>query len=163
MDFLIHHMLATSARRFPNNEALVHGSERLSYSEVERSVSALADGLQAAGLKRGERIGILLGPSIAQVVSIFAASKANLVCVPINHLLFPEQVAHIMRDCRMRALITTKSRLADLAEVLANIPSLAFVVVSGEGEVPAFKVPVHGFETLSASAAPRVCDQSIEK
>src|SRR5262245_14083522 len=104
MDFLIHHMLATSARRFPNKEALVHGSERLTYCEIEKSANALADGLQAAGLKRGERIGIFLGPSIAQAVSIFAASKANLVFVPINHLLFSEQVVHIMRDCRMRAL-----------------------------------------------------------
>src|SRR5262245_8077871 len=128
MDFLIHHMLSASAQRFPNKEALVHGSQRLTYLDVEKSVNALAHGLQNTGLKRRERVGILLEPSVAQALSIFAASKAGSVFVPINHLLFPEQVAHIMRDCRMTALITTKSRLARLKDVLASIPSLAFVV-----------------------------------
>jgi len=163
MDFLIHHMLATSAQRLPDKEALVHGSQRLSYSEVDRSVNALAHGLQSAGLQRGERIGIFLEPSIAQALSLFAASKAASVFVPVNHLLFPEQVAHIMRDCRMKALITTKSRLADLAGVLSEVPSLSFVVVVGEGDTPAVPIPVYSFETFAAASADCVRDQSIGK
>ena len=163
MDFLIHHMLATSAQRLPNKEALVDGSHRLTYSEVERTVNAVACGLQAAGLKRGDRVGILLEPSVAQAISIFAASKANSVFVPINHLLFPEQVGHIMKDCGMRALITTKPKLSSLATVIPTIPSLAFVVGSGEGDCPPVKLPFHRFEDLSADATPRFCDQSIDK
>jgi acyl-CoA ligase (AMP-forming) (exosortase A-associated) len=163
MDFLIHHMLRTNAQRLPNKEALVHGSQRLTYSEVERFVNAVAHGLRHAGLQRGERVGILLEPSIAQAVSIFATSKAGSVFVPINHLLFPEQVAHIMRDCGMRALITTKSRLASLAGVLSDVPSLAFVVVSGDGaSSPRLQVPVYSFESFAAATG-CVRDQAIEK
>src|SRR5262249_27894523 len=163
MDFLIHHMLTTSAQRLPGKEALVHGSQRLTYSEVDTAVNALAHGLSSAGVRRGERVGILFGPSIAQVLSIFAVSKANAVFVPINHSLFPEQVAHIMRDSGMRALITTKSHLSDLAGILSSIPSLTFVVVSGEGDSPAVELPVLSFEDLTSRAMPCMRDQIIEK
>src|SRR5687767_14615454 len=108
MDYLIHHMLRSSARRLPHKEALVHGAGRMTYSEVDRAVSALANGLRNAGLERGERLGIFLEPSLPQAISIFAASSANAVFVPINHLLHPEQVAHIMADCEVKALITTR-------------------------------------------------------
>jgi len=156
-------MLLTNAQRLPNKEALVDGSRRLSYAEVARTVNAVAHGLRAAGLKRGERIAILLEPTVTQALSIFAASKANAVFVPINHLLFPEQVAHIMKDCSTKGLIITRSRLASYADVISSIPSLEFVVVAGHGDSPALKIPTFSFEALSENVAPNLQDQSIEK
>src|SRR5438093_4972436 len=105
MDFLIHHMLRSSAARHPEKQALVHETQRLSYRQVEYAVKALGYGLKNAGVERGDRIGILLEPSVAQALSIFAVSQANAAFVPINHLLFPEQVAHIVNHCRMKGLI----------------------------------------------------------
>src|SRR5581483_11041386 len=95
MDFLVHHVLRRSARRSPDKEALVHGSERLSYAEVARRSAGLAEGLRRAGVGRGDRVGIYLDASVPQVLSIFGVSQAGAVFVPINSLLFPEQVAHI--------------------------------------------------------------------
>ena len=115
MDFLIHHMLRTSARRLPDKEALVHGPQRLSYREVERRVSGLAQGLRDAGLHRGERIGIYLDASVAQALSIFAVSRAGGVYVPISGLLFPEQVAHIAGDCRGRDDARLRCRVRSFA------------------------------------------------
>ena len=65
MDFLIWHLLRESARRLPEKEALVHGEERLTYREVADRVARLAAGLQEAGLRRGDRIGIYLEVSVA--------------------------------------------------------------------------------------------------
>ena len=153
MDFLIWHLLRESARRSPDKEALVHGEERLSYGEVARRVNGLAAGLSDAGLRRGDRMGIYLDPSVAQAVSIFGISRAEAVYVPINALLHPEQVVHIARDCGMKGLITTASKLASLAEVLLQAPSLEFLVVVGPGEAPA-RLPVHRFEEFSARTLP---------
>ena len=52
MDFLIHHMLRTSARRFPDKEALVHRDSD-SPTEVAQRVSGLAQGLRQAGRAGG--------------------------------------------------------------------------------------------------------------
>jgi len=150
MDFLIHHMLRSSAQRLPNKEAMVHGKERLNYSEVARRTAGLARGLREAGLQRGDRIGIYLEASVPQVVSIFGISEAGGVYVPINAQLFAEQVAHIAKDCGMKGLITTASKLAALEGTLKEIPSLEFLVVVDEGTTPVVKLPVHHYEALCA-------------
>lgn len=151
MDFLIHHMLQTSALRSPDKEALVHGQQRLTYREVVREASGLATGLHQAGLRRGERLGIYLEPSAQQVLSIFAASEASAVFVPINASLYPEQVAHIAKDCGMAALITTAAKLSSLAEVLPQIPSLRFIVLTSENGAPSVSLPIHLFNALCAT------------
>jgi acyl-CoA ligase (AMP-forming) (exosortase A-associated) len=163
MDFLLHHMPRSSAARHPEKEALVHGAQRLTYAEVERAVSALAYGLTAAGVERGDRVGIFLEASVPQALSIFAASQANGAFVPINHLLFPEQVAHIINDCRMKALITTEAKLATLLPILSQTPSLSFVVVVGEGGSTKISLPVYDFEELCARDVPAPAELCIEK
>jgi acyl-CoA ligase (AMP-forming) (exosortase A-associated) len=164
MDFLIWHLLRESVQRAPDKEALVHGDQRLSYGEVGRRTAGLATGLKKAGLKRGERVGIYLEASVPQVISIFGVSQAEGVYVPINALLRADQVMHVACDCGMKALITTAAKLASLAEVIPQIPSLEFVVVVGEGVLPETRLPVHRFEEFCATEPPRVwAESSIEK
>jgi acyl-CoA ligase (AMP-forming) (exosortase A-associated) len=164
MDFLIHHMLRASARRHPDKEALVHGEERLSYREVDRRVTALADGLRGAGTERGDRVGIYLDASVAQTLSIFAVSRADAVYVPINGLLFPDQVGHIARDCQMKGIVTTREKLVALSPVLKDIPSLEFLVLVGDGGPVDAPLAVHGFEDLCRGPAPAPWrERAIEK
>jgi acyl-CoA ligase (AMP-forming) (exosortase A-associated) len=164
MDYLIHHILRTSAKRAPEKEALVHNGERLNYQDVARQVGGLAIGLQQAGLQRGDRIGIYLDPSVPQVLSIFAVSQAGGVFVPINQLLFPDQVTHIANDCKMRGLITTQSKLGNLASVLENIPSLEFAVVVHDAQPWKVSIALHSFEEMCALQSPEPWkDAAIEK
>ncbi len=164
MQYLIYHMLSSSARRSPLKEALVHVDERLNYLEVVRRVDGLAAGIRDSGLRRGDRVGIYLDTSVPQVISIFGISRAEGVFVPINALLHAEQVQHIARDCGMKGLITTPSKLATLSEVLPQIPSLKFLVVVGEGDLPDSSLPVYRYEEFCLRALPAEWrETSIEK
>jgi acyl-CoA ligase (AMP-forming) (exosortase A-associated) len=164
MDYLVHHMLRTTADRLPDKEALVHGTERLSYRDVARRVSGLARGLRAAGIGRCERVGIYLEPSVAQVVSIFGVSQAGGTFVPINAVLLMDQVAHIIRDCRMKALITTPAKLATLAEVLPELNTLEFVVLTGDSLPATPPRPAFSFEALcSREPEPEFREDNISK
>jgi acyl-CoA ligase (AMP-forming) (exosortase A-associated) len=164
MDFLIWHLLRDGVRRMPDKEALVHGDQRLTYGEVARRTAGLATALRAAGMKRGERVGIYLEASVPQVISMFGVSQGEGVYVPINAVLHAEQVMHIARDCSMKALVTTAAKLASLADVLPQIPSLEFLVVTGDGEMPEGKLPVHRLEDLCATEPPAIWrESSIEK
>jgi acyl-CoA ligase (AMP-forming) (exosortase A-associated) len=164
MDFLVHHMLRASAEKSPEKEAVVHGSKRLTYAQLAQQTKGLAIGLRKAGMYRGDRVGIYLEASIPQVVSIFGISEAGGAYVPINSLLFPDQVGHIAKDCEMKGLITTPAKLATLSEVLEQIPSLEFVFLTNEGETPKTKLPVHSFEEFTSSTANKTWrEDSIEK
>lgn len=148
MDYLVHHMLQTSAQRLPEKEALVHGAERLTYRELADRVESVAAALHNAGIQRGDRVGIYLEASVPQVVAIFAVSRAGGVFVPINSDLFPDQVSHIVRDCGMKALITSGSRMPDLAGALASISTLEFVVAVGTSLPAGLQMPVYSYEGL---------------
>jgi acyl-CoA ligase (AMP-forming) (exosortase A-associated) len=148
LDFLVHHILRSSAERFPEKEALVHGDQRLTYAAVAGQTASLASGLQRAGLRRGDRIGIFLKPSISQVLSFFAVSLAGGVFVPINDTLFPHQVVHIAQDCRMKGLITDATSLANLTPDIKNISSLEFLVLLKGKAYPDTHLPTHIFEQL---------------
>jgi acyl-CoA ligase (AMP-forming) (exosortase A-associated) len=150
MDYLVHHMLQSSAARLPDKEALVHGVERLTYREVARRVEGLAQGLRDVGIGRGDRVGIYLEPSVAQVISLFGVSRAGATFVPINAVLLCDQVAHIMRDCGMKALITTPEKLAGLVEVLPELPALQFAVLTGDGWPANPPLSTHRFNDLCA-------------
>ncbi len=170
MDYLIHHMLQSSALRFPQKEAMVHGQVRLSYSEVASRCASVATSLRQAGLERGDRVGIYLDPSIDQVLSIFSICQAGGVYVPVNTVLFPEQVAHIVRDCGMKALITTPEKLKSLLPVLKEIPSLEFYIVTGESNgyghdgLAREDRPVHRLQEMLKTESPaKWVDSGISK
>jgi len=164
MDFLIWHLLRRSACANPEKEALVHGEVKLSYGQVARRTAGLATALRSGLLDRGDRVGIYLDASVPQVISIFSVSQAEGVYVPINTLLHSDQVMHIAKDCGMKGLITTPAKLASLAEVIPQIPTLQFLIVTGEVETRVPGITVHRFESLCASEPPAVWREStIEK
>jgi acyl-CoA ligase (AMP-forming) (exosortase A-associated) len=163
MDFLLHHMLTSSANRFPDKEALVHGSDRLTYAQVEMMVSGLAAGLRAAGVQRGDRVAILLEPSVPQSLSLFSVSSAGAVFVPLNHVLFPDQVKHILNDCRVKAIITTGIKLADLESLIDDVPSLEFAVLTDIHDCPETHLPVFDFKNLVSTPVSTISELSIEK
>ncbi len=169
MDFLVHHMLHTSARRLSDKEALVHGSQRLTYAEVARQAVGLATGLRQLGLQPEDRVGIWLGPSVPQVLAIFGVAQAGGAFVPINDALFPNQVAHITSDCRMKGLIVDQAKLTSILDMIDTTPSLEFVIVVKNSALqaaplPTTRVPVYYFENLCTAIPPTTWqDWGIEK
>jgi acyl-CoA ligase (AMP-forming) (exosortase A-associated) len=164
MDFLIHHMLRTSASRYPEKEALVHGDRRLTYEQVAARVRAFASSLRSAGIGAGERIGIYLEPSVAQVISIFGVSQAGAIFVPINAVLFPEQVKHICRDCGITALITSGKKFESLSALIDEIESLRFLVIVADGEKIQSTIPAYDFDTTTDLQTAAQCeDRAIGK
>jgi acyl-CoA ligase (AMP-forming) (exosortase A-associated) len=151
MDYLVHHMLQSTAGRLPDKEALVHGTERLSYREVAQRVAGLAEGLRKAGIGQTDRVGIYLEPSVSQVLSIFGVSQAGGAFVPINAVLLSDQVAHIARDCGMKALITTPAKLESLLEILPQLPSLQFIVLAGAASPSLVPRTTYQFEELCST------------
>jgi acyl-CoA ligase (AMP-forming) (exosortase A-associated) len=164
MDFLVHHMLRASALRFPQKEALVHQDRRLSYEQMWEQTAGLAAGLQAAGTRRADRVGVLLEPSIPLAVSLFGISRAGGVFVPIHQSLFPNQVEHIVRDCEMRGIIIDADRFAKLRAILQERKSLEFVVVVGKKRDDEGRLVQFGYEELCHGApAKAVRDVAISK
>jgi acyl-CoA ligase (AMP-forming) (exosortase A-associated) len=105
---------------------------RLNYRQLHQQLSSVAAAWQQQGVDAGARVGVYL-PKVAEaVISCFAASAAGLCFVPINPVLKPAQVGHIINDCTMSLLVTQRARLKTLLPQLADCPSLHTIVLIDE-------------------------------
>jgi len=129
----IHHLLAQAADVAPQSAALTYKKETISYGALWQAVCAAAVQLQEFDLQRGDRVAIYLEKRIETVVAMFATSAAGGVFVPINHVLKPAQVGHILHDSGARFLVTSPDRLAQLHSVL-EAGSVEHVLVVGAAE-----------------------------
>jgi long-chain acyl-CoA synthetase len=91
-------MLETSARRFPDRPAIAWFGRHLSYEwllhEVER-FSAVLDGL---GVRRGDRVGLIVPNSPQYVVAYYAAARLGAVVVGNNPLYTTREMEHQLQD-----------------------------------------------------------------
>ncbi len=138
---LLHHLIEAAADHDPEAIAVVSGSIRASYGELQTTTARFGAGLVGLGLARGERVAIYLDKRIEFVAAAFGASAAGGVFVPVNPILKAEQVGHILRDCNVRVLVTTVERLAALGDGLAACHDLRQVVLIG---APAERPTVRG-------------------
>src|SRR5665647_3571902 len=105
----------------------------MSYAALADEVMYAANLFLGLGLDRRGRVAVYMEKRIDTVVALFGAAAAGGVFVPINPLLKSEQVAHILKDCNVRILVTTPERLELLRPVLAGCHDLrCVVVVSGQ-------------------------------
>ncbi len=129
MPVVLYDLIARQAEQRPAAIALRHRHENLSYEGLALHTEAAAWGLLGLGLSRGERVAVYLPKRLETVIALFGASLAGGVFVPINPLLKPEQVVHILRDCNVRILITAHQRAELLALLLADCHDLHALVL----------------------------------
>ncbi|MDQ3974582.1 MAG: AMP-binding protein, partial [Actinomycetota bacterium] len=84
MAYLLHHLLQSSAERYPQRTAVVDGERSLTYGELERRANQLANLLAELGVHRGDRVGLYLDKSLEAVVGIYAVLKCGGAYVPID-------------------------------------------------------------------------------
>lgn len=129
MPTLLHHLLFKTAQHAPLRPAIVYKKTTVSYEQLAEQVQQQAAALIASHLKPQQRVAIFLPKQLETVSSMLAISLAGGVFVPINPVLKAPQVAYILNDCNVHILITSKSRLQNLAPVLDNCPDLHTVVL----------------------------------
>lgn len=133
MPYLLHHLVSQQAHQNPDNIALGWKQEQLSYAELEAQIARAARGLQSLGLARHERVAVYLPKQFETLISFFAATRAGGCFVPINPVLKPQQVEHILNDCNVRVLVTNKARAQQLGDNLERTHDLRqLVLVDGE-------------------------------
>ncbi len=154
---LLHELIDVAALRTPTAAALTHGAGTLGYDQLRSAVQAFAGALMQFGLARGDRIGIYLEKRFETVIASFGAPAAGMVFVPLNPLLKAEQVGFILRDCNVRALVTSPERFAALQSTLGDCPDLRHVIMTvGErsaSSAGASRLAVHDWQALQDTPA----------
>jgi acyl-CoA synthetase (AMP-forming)/AMP-acid ligase II len=114
-------------------------------------------GLQGLGLGRGHRVAIYLDKRVETVVSVFGTSIAGGVFVPVNPLLRPRQVGHIIDDSGARVLVTSADRFDQLEDQLAECKTIERVVLVGDGRAarPGARYEITDWATVASRVPSR--------
>ena len=112
-----------------DQEALVCETKRDSYGRLLTQVDALARGLEGLGVRKGERVVSLIGPSPDFVLLFFAAAQLGAVLVPLSPQVRPRRLQAVLDDAAPVALVAARS--LDAVGLDAP-PSLVHVIHSGQ-------------------------------
>jgi long-chain acyl-CoA synthetase len=134
--------LEQSAERFPEKTAIVCGSRRTTYHEVEERANRLAHSLIAEGFERGDRVAVYLDNSVEAVVSVFAILKAGAVFLVVNPTTKVDKLTYILDNCRAKGLIMPERKFKAMQEGLASAQHLQRVWLAGGTRDEEF--PPHG-------------------
>ncbi len=107
------------ARVRGDKPALIFEGRQITYGELDRRASQVANGLIAAGVEHGQRVAILAKNIDLFFEIYYGATKAGAVLVPINFRLAPPEVAYVLNDARAKVLFVT----AEYADLIGGIES----------------------------------------
>ena len=113
-EFTFNDLLHNSVERDPGKVAIVDGKSEHTYEDLSRESGALAAALQDAGVKKGERVGILMDKYWEAIVAMLAATRIGAAFVNVNPMLKPPQVRYIAEDCDIRVMIGDSTKLDDM-------------------------------------------------
>lgn len=120
--------------------------EVLSFREISEASSQVAHYLHAQGARPGDRIGIMLEPSLAFYASLFGVLKLGAIAVPLFTLFGPDGLRSRVHDCKPRILITNETKAA----VAATVDNVRTVIANSEWLNALTKYP-HQFSSATHS------------
>ena len=111
------HFLQESAESFPQNTALIFARKRFSYREVQEKVDALANAFIALGVKKGERVALLLPNSPPYVIGYYAVLKVGGIVVTLNPLAVEREILHFLKHAEVRTIIVAEPLFSRIDQV----------------------------------------------
>ncbi|MCC6707812.1 MAG: benzoate-CoA ligase family protein [Gammaproteobacteria bacterium] len=113
------HLLAANVSR-PDKLAFIDDQASLSFSALDDAVRRLAAGLRAIGLKREERVLLLMQDTCAWPVAFLGALYAGVVPVAVNTLLTADDYAYMLEHSRAQAVLVSGALLPVLNSALVK-------------------------------------------
>lgn len=126
-------LLTNTARRRPQETALIWGDRRWSWAALNARVDALVAALAGLGLEQGERVLVQARNSNQMFETLWATFKLGAVWVPCNFRLSPPEVAHLAASSGARVMIADGEFADHVAAVRTKVPALTSFVAIGEG------------------------------
>ena len=142
-------LVRESASRCPTATALLHDGARTSWADLDAAVDAAANGLRdSLRLTPGDRVAIALSNTPDFVIAYFGVLRAGLVAVPLNTGYTAREMARLLGDADVRAVLTeaatqpaVEEAVAESARTLVDPAGFAALIAGGRAAGPADSHP----------------------
>ncbi len=130
---LLPEIIGLHSKWLGQKEAAVCAGQRLSWSEFGARINAVANGLIALGLKKGDTVVVLMSNGLPMLETLFGVMAAGGVSVPLNLSVPDEALSSMIEDASAKFIFAStdqQQRIQDVREKLA--PRLAAVCVAAQ-------------------------------
>src|SRR6476661_5085396 len=125
-------ILAESATRYPDRDAVVIGPQRTSYSTLWEQTRRYATVLREAGVGPGDRVALLM-PNVPDFPrAYYAILSLGAVVVPVHALLVAREIGFVLTDSRAKLLVAAAPLLAQGVPAAAQAGIELLAVMGGE-------------------------------
>jgi long-chain acyl-CoA synthetase len=133
-------LIEDATQNFAERPALISENQHISYDQLNCSVNAVAHLLKQIGIRKGDKI-VLMIPNIPEFVySYFAAVKLGAVAVPLNTASTAYELSYLLENSGAKVLITMESvrrRYEEIKDRLSCCKNL--ITVDSSDQKPSFK------------------------
>lgn len=141
------------AGRHADRVAVISGDARITYRELERRARTVASGLTAAGVRKGDRVGLLVNNRVEWIEICFGAAAVGATVVPFSTWSKRRELEFLLADSGVRALFLVdrfgdQNYVSEMADLIAAA-RLKLVVLIGQSSL-AHAVPYESFTTAHA-------------
>jgi fatty-acyl-CoA synthase len=110
--------LEVSATRYPNKTAIVYYGREITYRALAAEVNRLAGHLERSGVKRGDRVLLVMQNCPQFIISYYAILRANAVVVPLNAMLVTNELRYYAQDSQAELALIGQDVYPQMAPLL---------------------------------------------
>lgn len=99
-------VIAETARERPDFVALIFKGARMTYAELERLSDAFGSALVAQGVKKGDRVALVLPNSPQAIIAQLGAWKAGAIVAPLNPLYTERELEYALTEVSAETVVT---------------------------------------------------------
>ena len=149
-------ILAKQAKERPDQVCLLFKDRSWTYSALDAWVDRLAAGLLAFGAEKGDKVALMLPNDPVFVALMFGCGRAGVVEVPINVAYKGHLLKHLLTNSGARIAVMAAEFLDRLADIAADLPDLATVIVwpGLDGSEPELPFQTVSFDELDIARGP---------
>ena len=137
-------MIEHNCRQFANRAAYDSMGKTMTYAELDALSAKVGGWLQAQGLKKGDRVAIMMPNILQYPVVVAGVLRAGFVVVNVNPLYTPRELEHQLNDSGASAIFVLENFANTVAEVVART-AVKKVVVASMGDLLGLKGHIVNF------------------
>lgn len=104
------------------------------FADLDRNANRLANALRRLGVKRGDRVAIVMPQRFETAVSHFALYRLGAIAMPLSMLFGPEALEYRLADSASRIALVDESGIANLRAARPACPALEHVIAVGAAQ-----------------------------
>jgi len=129
----VRHLIQRAVKGNPDKLAVVYKNTRRTFSDLNRRVNSLANGLLRSGIRKGDRVGMLLRNCSEFIEIDFALSKTGIVRVPLNARLTGGDHEYMLNDSGASTLIFGEGFTEVVKTIRPNLKTVKQWICVSEG------------------------------